>query len=194
MDHLEAISEGLKQGKPFHEIARKVFLTYPTKAFVGDEERQYKILNEIASRFDIPIHNIHICGSAKIGRSFHKRRDFAAKESDLDVAILDARLFTTCVESVLSVSKGYSDRTGFPIRDGVSVYDEYIQYLARGIFRPDLMPVGPDRAAWHNFFGKLSDKHSDLFKSISAGVYLSQAFFEQKQRSAIKNYQADRPI
>lgn len=194
MDHLEAISEGLKQGKPFHEIARKIFLTYPTKAFVGDEERQYVILNEIASNFGVPIHNIHVCGSAKIGRSFHKRRDFAARESDLDVAILDARLFATCVEKVLNVSKGYSDRTGFPTRDGVSVYDEYIQYLARGIFRPDLMPVGPDRAAWHNFFGKLSDKHSDLFKSISAGVYLSQAFFEQKQRSAIKNYQADRPI
>jgi hypothetical protein len=74
------------------------------------------------------------------------------------------------------------------------VYEEYIQYLARGIFRPDLMPAGPDRAAWHNFFGKLSDKHSDVFKSISASVYLSQAVFEQKQRSAIKNYQADRPI
>jgi hypothetical protein len=194
MNHLEAISEGLKQGKPFHEIARKVFLTYPTKIFVGDEERQYRILNEIAAQFDVPIHNIHACGSAKIGRSFHKHRDFAAKESDLDVAILDARLFATCVESVLSVSKGYSDRTGFHIRDGVNVYDEYIQYLARGIFRPDLMPSCPERAAWHNFFGKLSDKHSDLFKSITAGIYLSQSCFEQKQRSVIRNYQADRPI
>src|SRR5690606_27107110 len=117
-----------------------------TKAFVGDEERQYAILNEIAAKFDVPIHNVHVCGSAKIGRSFHKRRDFLEKESDLDVAILDARLFAICVESVLKASKGYSDRTGFQVRAGVSVYDEYIQYLARGIFRPDLMPTGPDRA------------------------------------------------
>jgi len=194
MDHLEAIAVGLEAGKPYKEIARKVFLTYPTKVFVGDEERQYQILNEISVQFDVPIHNVHVCGSAKIGRSLHQKTDFRPKTSDLDVAILDSRLFSACVAQVLSTSKGFSDRTGFPIRNGLSVFGEYVEYVARGIFRPDLMPAGPARAQWNNFFGELSRKHSDLFKSISAGVYLSQAFFEQKQRSVINSYQADRPI
>lgn len=64
--------------------------------------------------------------------------------------------------------------------------DEYLMYLARGIFRPDLMPKGPQRAEWKNFFGHISARHSALFKSISAAVYISQSCFENKQRSVIK--------
>ncbi|MBS0442066.1 MAG: hypothetical protein JSR38_08950 [Proteobacteria bacterium] len=38
MDHLDAIDAGLAAKRPYNEIARKVFLTYPTRAFVGDED------------------------------------------------------------------------------------------------------------------------------------------------------------
>lgn len=194
MDHLEAIEVGLAGGRPHAEIARKLFLTYPTKVLIGDEERQFRILDAVSVRFGVPIMNIHVCGSAKTGRSFHKRTDFSPKNSDLDVAIIDARLFASCLEEGLRLSRGYSDQTRFPMRAGGSTFEEYRQYLARGIFRPDLMPVGPYRANWNDFFVALSNSHSDLFRSITAGVYLSQACFEQKQRSVIRNYLADRPI
>lgn len=36
----------------------QVFLTYPTKAFVGHEERQYEILNDVADFFIVPITSI----------------------------------------------------------------------------------------------------------------------------------------
>ncbi|WP_406666447.1 hypothetical protein [Gallaecimonas sp. GXIMD1310] len=188
MNHIESIEAGLKDKKPYNEIVRKVYLAYPTKAFVGDEERQYQILNDISCFFDVPIMSIQVAGSAKTGRSFHKKRDFEVRNSDLDIAIIDPILYQKYMENIFSVTKGYSDRTGFRVKDGKSTIEEYLSYLNKGIFRADLMPVCEARKKWNQFFGKLSQRHGDLFKSINAGIYMSQMFFENKQRSAIKNY------
>jgi hypothetical protein len=194
MNHIQAIEAGIKAGVPFTEIARKIYITYPTLAFVGAEEQQYEVLNEISQFFGVPISCIQVAGSAKTGRSFHKQQDFVPGISDLDVAIVDASLFVRYMELVFIKAKGYSDKTGFPVRKGLSTYEEYFRYIARGIFRPDLMTVGPERAQWRDFFSKLSDKHTTLFGSISAAIYLSQSFFEYKQRTAIKSYVEYRPI
>jgi len=186
MNHLEAIDAGLLAKRSHNEIARKIFLTYPTSAFIGDEERQYDILDEVAQHFNIPITSVQAAGSAKIGYSLHKNRSFTAGESDLDLSIIDAQLFAKYLGLGMETSKGYSDNTVFSIRGSQTARDEYLRYLAKGIFRPDLMPIGKARAAWNNFFGRLSLKHSDRFKSISAAIYLSQPCFEFKQRSVIK--------
>ncbi len=188
MDYMEAIRAGGVAKTSYNEIARKIFLTYPTHAFVGEEERQYKIYNEIANFFEISISSIHVVGSAKIGKSFHKGRDFIPGSSDLDIAIIDARLFTKYMELVCRASKNYSDLTGFPIVKKVSSYEAYLSYLSKGIFHFDLMVVGAERAKVNNFFGGLSSRYSDLFSSISAVLYLSQPFFESKHRSVIKSF------
>lgn len=194
MDHIESIEAGLKSKKPYNEIIRKVYLSYPTKALIGDEERQYNILNDISCFFNIPIMSIQVAGSAKTGRSFHKQRDFEPKNSDLDIAIIDSALYINYVEKIFTVTKGYSDKSGFKIKDGINTAEEYISYLTRGIFRADLMPTCEERKTWNQFFGNLSLKHSDLFKSINAGIYMSQLFFESKQRSIIKNYIETRAV
>lgn len=194
MDHVGGIDAGLTASAPFNEIARKIFLTYPTSAFVGHEEEQYAILNEVACHFDVPISSIHVCGSAKVGQSFHKKTAFAAGVSDLDLAIVDGRLFASCVAHGMASSKGYSDLTKFPLKNGRSTYEDYVSYLGRGIFRPDLMPTGPRRSEWRGFFSKLSDKYTSMFCAITGAVYLSEACFEQKQRSAIKAYKDGKAI
>jgi len=194
MDHLDAIDAGVAANKPLNEIARKVFLTYPTKAFVGNEEQQFEILNDVASHFSVPITCIQVAGSAKLGYSIHKKAPFTPGQSDLDLAIIDAPLFSRYLEIGLKLSRGYSDGTAFPTRDGASSMAEYLRYVARGIFRPDLMPIGPQRAEWNNFFGRVSSRHSKLFKSISAAIYISQPCFESKQRSAIKARSAKEAI
>lgn len=188
MNHIESIEAGLKDKKPYNEIVRKVYLAYPTKALIGDEERQYQILNDISCFFNVPIMSIQVAGSAKTGRSFHKQKDFEPRNSDLDIAIIDPGLYQKYMETIFSVTKGYSDNTGFSIRNGKSTFEEYLSYLTRGIFRADLMPTCEARKAWNQFLGQLSQEHGDLFKSINAGIYMSQLFFENKQRSAIKNY------
>lgn len=194
MTHLESIEEGLKANRPHNEIVRKIYLTYPTNVLVGNEERQFQILNEISEYFNVPITNIQVVGSSKIGYSFHKRTKFNSLTSDLDIAIIDGNLFQQYTEWVFKNTDGFADRTGFPFLDGKSTYQQYINYVAKGIFRPDLMPTGKKRLNWLKFFGQLSSKNKDLFKSINAGIYLSQTFFEFKQTSNIKEYILTKPI
>lgn len=194
MDHFESIEIGLNEKKAYNEIARKVFLTYPTKALIGKEEKEYSILNEISIHFSIPIMSVQVAGSAKIGKSVHKQTDFAPGNSDLDIAIIDSHLFQKYMEIVFSETKEYSDRTNFPRKNGQSKADEYLAYITKGIFRPDLMPFCTARSEWNKFFGNLSKKHGDLFKSINAGIYFSQLFFEGKQLSAIKNYKKNKAL
>ena len=56
------------------------------------------------------------------------------------------------------------------------------------------MPTGKKRANWRKFFGKLSREHKDLFKSINAGIYMSQVFFELKQSTIIKDYISNKTL
>jgi hypothetical protein len=186
MNHLEAIDSALAAGQPHNEIARKVFLSYPTRVFVGREELQYEILNEVAKFFGVPFTSVQVAGSAKLGYSVFKKTDFVAGSSDLDLAVIDTQLFARYFDLVFNMTDGYSDGSKFPIRDGKSTEKSYRRYIALGLFRPDLMPTGEARSAWQNFFGQLSTKHHGHFESISAGIYISQSCFEQKQRSAIR--------
>jgi hypothetical protein len=186
VNHVKAIKDSARQGMSASEIARKIYLTYPTSAFVGQEEVQYEILNAVAIQFSVPIAAVQVAGSAKVGRSFHKDKEFVHGQSDLDIAIIDERLYLKYMGFVFTASRGYNDGTVFPRKKGISSLQEYLSYLSKGIFRPDLMPYGPERAAWVSFFGNLTDNYRSLFSSISGFVYASELFFASKQRSAIK--------
>lgn len=187
MNHIESIDKGLAEKKTHLEIVRKVYLTYPTKAFIDNEEKQFDILNEISIFFNIPINHIQVCGSSKVGRSFHKVSTFTPKVSDLDIAIIDPNLFMYYSEIVFKATKGFQSLTKFTSTKGNN-FNNYTEYISRGIFRPDYMPSCQERAAWFKFFNELSLKHKDYFKSINAGIYQSQTFFEFKQVKNIKDY------
>jgi hypothetical protein len=188
MNHLDIIEKDIKNGVAHTEIVRKVYLTYPTYAFIGDEEAQFEIMNKIANFFSIPINMIQITGSGKIGRSLHKERDFNPKISDLDISIINPDLFVKYMEIVFMVTDGHWNGSLFPVdvKVGGSVKESYLAYLNKGMFRIDLMPTCPERAELRTFFSKLSTEYSSRFKNINAAFYLSQCFFEMKQRSAIK--------
>lgn len=195
MNHIESIDKSLTENLSLEEIVRKVYLTYPTSALINKEEKQYEILNEISLFFNIPINHIHVCGSSKTGRSFHKVSTFVPKKSDLDIAIIDQNLFLKYSEIAFKVTNGLLDKSKFTnYNNNTKNYSSYIEYISRGIFRPDLMPTCIDRVNWFMFFNNLSKKHNDYFKSINAGIYQSQTFFEYKQISNIKNYINSKPI
>lgn len=193
-NHVLSIERGIDSNTPHNEIVRKVFLSYPTHALVGEEDRQYAILNSISKFFSIPIMSIQVAGSAKTGKSFYQNKDFTPGESDLDIAIIDSSLFIYYMELVFDITNGYSNKANFPLKDGRSTASEYISYISKGIFRPDLMPHCPQKANWRSFFGTLSRDHNDLFKSINAGLYMSQTFFEYKQNSTIQDFIKNRAI
>lgn len=190
MKHLDIIEKDIKDGVDHIDIVRKVYLTYPTYAFIGDEEVQFEILNKIANFFSIPINTVQVTGSGKIGRSLHKKRDFDSKLSDLDISIINRDLFVEYMEIVFKVTNGHRDGSMFPvdIKIGGSIKKSYLEYLNKGMFRVDMMPSCEERANVRRFFSLLSTKYSSRFKSINAGIYLSQCFFEMKQRSAIEEH------
>lgn len=187
MNHIEAIDKSLSEKLPHIQIVRKIYLTYPTNALIDKEEKQFEILNEISQFFQIPINHIQVCGSSKTGKSFHKASSFTPKISDLDIAIIDSHLFVKYSELVFDITQGFQNITKFSTQRGNN-FASYSDYISKGIFRPDFMPSCIERVNWFRFFNQLSLKHEDYFKSINAGIYQSQVFFEYKQLKNIKDY------
>lgn len=190
MDHLSAIQLSSKSGTQPIDIARKIYLCYPTKAFINLEEKQYEIIDEICKFFQIDFTCIQIAGSAKTGRSPHKDTDFTPGKSDLDIAIINPQLFIKYMELVFRRTKGYRDLTSLPThtKQKSRTITFYKEYLSKGMFFPEAIPHGTERSEWFDFFSKLSDKHQDQFKSINAVLYISESLFTEKQTSAIKKF------
>ena len=104
---------------------------------------------------------------------------------------MDSVLFRRYAEIVYSQTRGYTDLTQFPVKEGQSSARDFQLYLCRGYFRPDLMPYGIVKQEWFTFFSDLSKSFSTLFKNINAGIFMSQVFFEGKQISTIRRYRRE---
>lgn len=175
---------------PHRFIARRLFLYDFAQVFKQHEDRGFQILNEICEKFKLPFSAVRVVGSAQTGYSYSKKRDFIAGKSDLDVAIVSSSLFQDYSQQIYWLTTRYSDETKFRRIDGVSVVQDFRNYLASGQFRPDLMPECSLKTEWFSFFNKLSNKHADLFGNINAGIYLSEGFFELKNSSIVQAYKA----
>ena len=164
-------------------IARKLFLCDSPYAFLNDRIKGFKILDAIALKFSVPISAVKIAGSAQLGFSFVKNREFVPGESDLDIAIVSAPLFQKYCEIVYEETLHYTDYQRYKDTESRDLFQ---QNLHLGYFRPDLMPRGMNRTDWFQFFNGLSAEHSLLFKNINAGIYFSEAFFTGKQLAAVE--------
>ncbi len=108
MNHRNAIQKSFIERKSHNEIARKIYLSYPTSALVGHEEKQFEIANEISNNFSVPIMAVQLSGSAKTGYSFHTGKEFSSENSDLDIAIIDPGLYQRYMEIVFIITEGYT--------------------------------------------------------------------------------------
>jgi len=186
MIHNDGIKAGIAQKLDYNSIARKIYLAYPTFAFIDLYELEFEILDAICAKFNLPINSIQVAGSSKTGYSYHQNRAYKKGESDLDIAIIDQQLFLYYCESVFEITKGFSNLSGFGRTYEKSNHELYGTYILRGIFRPDLMPKSKLRTDWFDFFADLSKRYTSLFSSINAGIYLSEYYFETKQSENIE--------
>lgn len=180
--HVKALEDN---GHNFWNIKR-VFLSYPSQFSLNNPEIFFDITNKVSTKFNIPLSSIRACGSAHTGYSFIKKREFLKKESDLDLAIIDARFFQETLEKCYERSDGFRPDL-FPKdrKTGQSTRNQFISYSGRGIIRPDLMPTGPERQEMWSFFNKISSDYSEEFKSISVGIYISERIYTLKQRNSL---------
>ena len=184
MKYNAGIELGLRNGVPHEEIARKIFLCYPTNVFVDNEEVGFEILNQISIHFRVPFMSVQVVGSSKVGFSYHQDREFVPGESDLDIAIIDTSLFVKYSEIVFRVTNGYTSRQMF--EQGSD--SRFTKGLAKGMMRPDLMPRCQEKNEWFDFFRQLSSRYYRLFDNINGGIYASYFFFENKQAGVVVNY------
>lgn len=186
----ETIDAMLVAKLPDREIARRLLFFDPSSVLIDDPARGFDIVNEIAKQFHLPFTSVRIVGSAQFGYSYFSRRDFTARESDLDIAIVSSNLFQKYSELCYWVTDRYSNLTKFPHpkKDGVDVPGQFREFLSTGYLRPDLMPYCEHRERWFNFFDQISNKHSDLFKNINGGVFLSETFLEMRNTNLISAY------
>jgi len=184
MDRKELIRRSVGGGLSTSRIAMRLFILSPTAAFEGDEEEEFSIIEEISEFASVSVRSIHACGSAKLGFSPRKNTDFRKGESDLDVAIIDADFFTRMMDGMIVATNRYKDLSGF----AQGSYSTFSKYLAKGIFRPDLMPECDLKRKWVGFFDDLSRRNQSRFDKVSAFVYLSDSAFRMKQSESMDEY------
>lgn len=182
------------KGESSLAIARRIYYLSKTAAFEKEPDRELQVYQNVSKFFDIPFNSIQIVGSAKTGISLIKNTPFTAECSDIDIAVVDQSLFMHYVEKAFTISEGYVRNDLFPKNriDGQPTTRSFKEYLAKGIFRPDLMPYCPERAEWMTFFSKLSSGHREFCSGMSAAIYASSVFFEWKQKIVVDKFIAAR--
>lgn len=183
------ISRGRLNGESDELIVRRLFYFWRSPISRLHENAIFNIFNEVAGKFGVPFKAIYVSGSAQTGHSLYKNTDFIEGESDLDLAIVDAGLFQKYSEISYVASNNYRNLTKFPKRKDINdVPHLFKENLARGYFRPDLMPDCEENRQWKSFFRGLSTRYIETFKSVNCGIYMSPTFFERKLTQVLENY------
>ena len=195
LDYKENLKENKRRRSTSREMARKLYLSYPTSAFVDKHEVEYEIRNRVRNLYQIPISSVQVIGSAKTGFSLIKKTDFKRGESDLDLAVVDVSLFNRLWETSYEASNGFeANKFQDILINGVakagSGKERFLDYLYRGVISPDFLPAGTYRAKIFQDFARITDSYKDDFKKISAFFYCNEFFLQEKLKDTIDKHWA----
>lgn len=192
MDYRKALDAAKNNSVCAETMARKVFLSFPTHAFVADQELEFELMDKVARFFKVPFAGVQIVGSAKTGFSLIKDTEFDSTQSDLDIALVDRELFAKYWEVAFKRSSGFQVGTfqlvGEDQRNANERRKRFLQLLQKGIISPDFFPQCVERGELEAHFLTLSQGYRSYFTKISAFIYASETFFEAKQVDAINHY------
>lgn len=172
------------------EMARKLFLSYPTCAFIDDHELEFSIRDRVRKLYQIPLSSVQVIGSAKTGFSLVKKTEFKKGASDLDLAIIDHTMFARIWEEAHEISRGFEATRFNDLSSNNQIVagsgqKRFLQYLQRGIIAPEFLPQGDQRRRILADFARITQTYQDYFSKISAFFYSSEYFFQVKQREAV---------
>lgn len=191
MSVIDCLKKGVIAGDAPNELARKIFLSYQTSVFTGNQDVEYTIRNSIKNYLKVPFLSIQVTGSSKTGFSFFKKTKFTEGKSDLDISIISLPLYNNFLEVVHRVSRGFTDLSVFPLFRTQRTDRQFISNLKKGFINPFFMPDCNEKSEWLDFFRHLSNDHYLLFKEINGAMYSSEYFFECKQAECIEEFQRD---
>lgn len=183
---MEVFLENLEKAdsdESLKDFARREILHGTPFVFSGREVEFYEFRKRIAVHFGIGFHEIFITGSGKLGFSPHKRTVFSY-DSDIDVAIVSSDLFYQMMEKIRYYQMQLREYRVVVSKGEINKYHRFLEYVAIGWFRPDLLPnsfdVGDIREGWFDFFTSISDGRSEVGNyKVNAGVFKSYRHLEE---------------
>lgn len=193
-DYRRNLTENKTRSTSTGEMARKLYLSYPTCVFAEIPEVEYAVRDAASRLYSVPLTAIQVTGSAKTGFSLIKETDFDPMKSDLDLAVIDQRFFSFLWEESYIASNGFSaDRFEDPLDEkGERALGagrlRFLKYVQRGIISPYFMPASQLRAELLRDVARLGADHRKNFKKITVFFYASEFFFHSKQEDSINKH------
>jgi len=173
------------------DFCRRRSLHGTPKVFEGAEDRYYDFRKKIAEKFDINFHEVFITGSAKLGFSPFKRKPFDL-DSDIDVAIVSAKLYDTIMDSIHGYQMDLRENRKAVSTYELEKYHKFLEYGAIGWMRPDLLPssfrIAQLKHDWFDFFKSISHGRSEVGNyKVTGGAFKSYLHLERYTLSGLRS-------
>lgn len=188
-----------QKGRSDDAICRRLYSVELPFVFERDRDRYFTIVEEASEALGVNITDIKVAGSAQTGYSFHEKRPFQAKSSDLDLAVVNTFFFEKMLRAAQAASLPNPNsaerprQSAFPTRESKTLYHNFTENAAMyGMILPWQMPDCDLKDSIAEVERKLSDDHSGIFKNINFAFYMSYYFFDRKQRPNIGIYRSGR--
>lgn len=173
------------------DFCRKRVIHGTPHIFYGKEDEYYFFRKSIAIQFNVPFHEIYIVGSAKLGFSPHKQKEFDL-DSDVDVAIVSGTLFDQVMELIRRYQMELRGSRRKVSENELEMYHQFLEYVALGWIRPDKLPLSFQirdlKDKWFEFFESISYGRSEIGNyKVAAGVFKSYHYLEMYLLSGMKD-------
>lgn len=164
------------------DFCRKHVLHGSPFIFNGRDDHFYDFRKRIAVKFGISFHEVYITGSAKLGFSPFKKKNFDY-DSDIDVALISPLLFESIMKDVASYQMQFRNNRAVVRENELIMYHEFLEYVALGWIRPDKLPISFQMKTfkndWFEFFRDISNGKSEVGNyKVAAGVFKSYGHLE----------------
>lgn len=165
------------------DFCRQKILHGTPHVFQNCEDDYYSFRKRIAQEFGISFHEVFVVGSAKLGFSTRKRKEFDL-DSDIDVAIVSDKLFEEIMLQISDYQMQLRGNRRSVTQKELSAYHSFLEYGAIGWMRPDKLPtsfkVNELKARWFDFFSEISNGRSEVGNyKVSAGVFKQYSYLER---------------
>jgi predicted nucleotidyltransferase len=164
------------------DFCRKYVLHGTPFVFSDRDDDFYDFRKMIANKFSISFHEVYITGSAKLGFSPFKKKTFDY-DSDIDVALISPLLFESIMKDIARYQMRFRKNRDVVSKDELSMYHDFLEYVALGWIRPDKLPISFQMKAfktdWFCFFRDISNGKSEVGNyKVAAGVFKSYGHLE----------------
>ena len=184
-------------------LFKKYFLkgnTYLFETLLKSNQLEKEFKKTIAQAFNTSPNNIYLVGSSKIGFSISPLKLFnpidykfkttkkVADQSDLDVAIVDIKLFSRIGREVYNFTKGYNNKWEWNeyykgkeknTPNEIILCYKYFEYFTKGWFKIEYKPNAYDMCApdW-NLTKLLSELRKITNRKVNFAVYSGLFYFK----------------